>query len=96
MFSKGQLPCQFSLWVETGVPEENPQYDTFCFELFYRLDKTNAQMARFEAFVAYNKATRKSRKTSFHISRKLFQTSKHPQKMISFFRRNDYFFKKEY
>ena len=30
------------------------QYDTFCFELFYRLDKTNAQMAKFEAFVAYN------------------------------------------
>ena len=56
------------MWVETGVPEENPttfdktltdsfQYDTFCFELFYRLDKTNAQMAKFEPFVAYNEAT---------------------------------------
>ena len=33
------------------------QYDTLCFELFYRLDKTNAQMAKFEVFVAYNEAT---------------------------------------
>ena len=94
---RGSVTLQLSLWVETGVPGENPQYDTFCFELFfYRLDKTNAQMARFEAFVAYNEATWKSTKTSFRITRKLFQTSKHHEKMISFSRRNDYYFEKEY
>ena len=53
-------------------------------------------MARFEAFVGYNEATWKPTKTSFRISRKLFQTSKHHEKIISFLRRNDYFFKKEY
>ena len=60
---------------------------------FYRPDKINAQMAKFEAFVAYNKAHDASGKTSFRITRKLFQTSKHHENMITFLRRNDYFFK---
>ena len=44
----------------------------------------NAQMAKFEAFVAYNEAHDASGKTSFRLTRKLFQTSKHDENMITF------------
>ena len=51
---------------------------------FYCPDKMNAQMAKFEAFVAYNEAHDASGKTSFRLTRKLFQTSKHDENMITF------------
>ena len=57
---------------------------------FYRPDKINTQMAK--AFVAYNEAHDASEKTSFRITRKLFQTSKHHEN--TFLRRNDYFLRR--
>ena len=59
---------------------------------FYHPDKINAQMAKFEAFVAYKEAHDASGKTSFRITRKLFQTSRHHENMITFLGRNYYFF----
>ena len=50
-------------------------------------------MAKFEAFVAYNKAHDASRKP-LRITRKLFQMSKHHENMITFLRRNDYFLRR--
>ena len=35
-----------------------------------------------------------SRKTSCRITRKLFQTSKHQEKIITFLRKNDYFLRR--
>ena len=66
-----------------------------CF-FFYRPDKRNAQIAKFEAFGANNEAHDASGKTSFRITRKLFETSKHHENMITFLERNDCFFKKKY
>ena len=48
-------------------------------------------MATSEAFVAYNEAHDASEKNSFRIARKLFQTSKDHEKMITFLRRHTNF-----
>ena len=57
--------------------------------LFYRLDKPNAQMAKFEAFVAYNEAT-------WRLKKNLFSYNSKTRSNVKTSRKNDYFFKKKW
>ena len=50
----------------------------------------------FEAFVAYNGVTWRLQKNLFSYNSKLFQTSKDHEKMITFLKKKDYFFKKKW
>ena len=49
-------------------------------------------MAKFEAFVAYNEATWRLWKNLFPYNSNSFKRQNITKKMITFLRRNDYFF----
>ena len=96
---KIQTTLQYFLWEETGVPGENPQlsskrwltlFNTIRLDLncFFIVLTRKSQMAKFEAFVTYNKATWRLYKNLFSYNSKTL-----PNVKTSW--RNDYFFKKK-
>ena len=99
---KIQTTLQYSLWEETVVPGENPQlssqrwltlFNTIRLDLSCFLSwQENHKWLSLKPLWQITKRHDAFRKTFFGITRKLFQTSKPHEELITFSRKNSYFF----